>query len=400
MTKKKKLAIILAAVIMALIAAGAGIFAYASEIAKKNSIGLDSALNIAMSDANAAEENTVVTKAKIDFEKGIFIYDIEFTVDAETEYDYSIKASDGTILEKDRSKADDISLSSETTAELTSALAKTDEGVQQAESNAAGKASDSKETTAAKESENSISLDKAKSIALDNAGVSADKAQSISAHKETDDGITYYDVEFKTSSYKYEYEIDLNGNILEYDRKPVKNNTSAAKTTTAQSAKESAKKTSSGDISTDKAKNIALKNAGLSSDDVTFTKARLEKDDGITYYDVEFKTSSYKYEYEIDLNGNILSSEKESIKKKTSTTKASEASANSQYIGIDKAKEIALNNAGISSSNAKFRKAKLEKDDGVYIYEIEFVVSSTEYEYEINATTGKIVSHSSEPVDD
>ncbi len=38
-----------------------------------------------------------------------------------------------------------------------------------------------------------------------------------------------------------------------------------------------------------------------------------------------------------------------------------------------------------------YTKAKLDKDDGVVCYKIEFNNNATEYEYEINAKTGRIM---------
>ena len=35
---------------------------------------------------------------------------------------------------------------------------------------------------------------------------------------------------------------------------------------------------------------------------------------------------------------------------------------------------------------------KLDRDDGQLVYDVEFYAGNTEYDYEINATTGKIIS--------
>lgn len=60
-------------------------------------------------------------------------------------------------------------------------------------------------------------------------------------------------------------------------------------------------------------------------------------------------------------------------------------------ITSERAKDIALNHAKISKSNAKFTKIKLDKDDGILKYEIEFYSGHVEYEYEIDANTGRIL---------
>ena len=67
-----------------------------------------------------------------------------------------------------------------------------------------------------------------------------------------------------------------------------------------------------GNISLDKAKEIALSHAGLSADQVTFVKVKMDFDDGIQKYEIEFYYNYREYSYEIDANtGNILSYEQD-----------------------------------------------------------------------------------------
>ena len=75
---------------------------------------------------------------------------------------------------------------------------------------------------------------------------------------------------------------------------------------------------------------------------------------------------------------------------------AAAGSGNSGNISVDQAKSIATSHAGYSVSEVQFSKAKLEKDDGMMIYEIEFYKDGMEYEYEINALTGEILDFDSE----
>ena len=62
----------------------------------------------------------------------------------------------------------------------------------------------------------------------------------------------------------------------------------------------------------------------------------------------------------------------------------------SGIITLDQAKAIALNHAGLTADAVYFDKAKLDYDDGMQIYEVEFVSGNVEYEYEIDAVTGAI----------
>lgn len=70
------------------------------------------------------------------------------------------------------------------------------------------------------------------------------------------------------------------------------------------------------------------------------------------------------------------------------------------YIGEEKAKSIALNHAGISAANASRLRCELDRDDGRWEYNIEFVSGTTEYEYEIDAYTGDILSRDAESIYD
>lgn len=103
-----------------------------------------------------------------------------------------------------------------------------------------------------------------------------------------------------------------------------------------------------------------------------------------TYYKFKVRavTEALGYKYYGDF---------EDIKVKTKSSSAS--SSTSGYIGLAKAKKIALERAGVSASNAQFVKAELDYDDGVRIYEIEFYAGNYEYEFEINARTGAIYDY-------
>ena len=61
-------------------------------------------------------------------------------------------------------------------------------------------------------------------------------------------------------------------------------------------------------------------------------------------------------------------------------------------IGRDAALEAALNDAGVSESDTTRLKVSEDRDDGRKVYEIRFDVAEKEYDYEILASDGSIIS--------
>ena len=60
-------------------------------------------------------------------------------------------------------------------------------------------------------------------------------------------------------------------------------------------------------------------------------------------------------------------------------------------ITAEKAKEIALNHAGLNANQVRDLDIEKDRDDGIVKYEIDFESGRMEYEYEIHAETGKIL---------
>lgn len=87
------------------------------------------------------------------------------------------------------------------------------------------------------------------------------------------------------------------------------------------------------------------------------------------------------------------------LKKTTSETITVTGEASDMaYIGKEKALEAALKDAGVSKADAKIIKIELDFDDGYMIYEVDFNAGNTEYEYEIDATTGKVLAKDVEQI--
>lgn len=226
-----------------------------------------------------------------------------------------------------------------------------------------------------------IGMGKGADIALSDAGLKENQVNDLTAKYRTENGLSFYTVTFTSGSYTYEYRLNaVDGSILQADRNAVTQETETGTTTGSQTT--TAKK-----ITKAKAKSIALKHAGVSASKATFVKAKLDYEDGRRVYEIEFYSGNTEYDYEIlASNGKIISYDKDIENYKIPRKNTS----SSTYIGKAKAKSIALKDAGVSASSATFTKTKLDYEDGIRVYEIEFYTNSAEYEYEINAKTGKI----------
>ena len=63
----------------------------------------------------------------------------------------------------------------------------------------------------------------------------------------------------------------------------------------------------------------------------------------------------------------------------------------SPYITLEKAKEIALAQADVNAADAVFDDKEFDHDDGTAIFELEFTANGVEYEYDVDAVTGKVL---------
>ena len=262
-----------------------------------------------------------------------------------------------------------------------------------------------------------ITKAEAKTVALRDAGLSEAEASALRTRLEFDDGRFQYEVDFYSDGTEYEYFIQAkDGDIIARDidsernsnndirdlpqdtgnqfasdgNSPMKPQGSAGN----QPDKEGDSTVQPQEVSLDGAKAAALKDAGLSESDVVFKKVELDHDHGTQVYDIEFYTSDIEYEYEIDASsGTVLEKNIEQFQIQTDPTNSAVNSSVNNYIGVDRAKEIALNHARLNESDVQFAKAKLENDDDGVEYEIEFYSGRTEYDYTIDAVSGNIIEY-------
>lgn len=121
--------------------------------------------------------------------------------------------------------------------------------------------------------------------------------------------------------------------------------------------------------------------AGKKVKDATIAYIRLKEDDGLMEYKVRLNKGNYQYTLVYNAkNAKLLEYEKKYV--------ASSSGSSSNYISEEKAKKIALNKV----PGATAVKIKLDHDDGAAVYEVELVKGNYEYEIEIDAKTGNVLS--------
>ena len=76
-----------------------------------------------------------------------------------------------------------------------------------------------------------------------------------------------------------------------------------------------------------------------------------------------------------------------------SSNNSSVQSKTSNKITIDEAKEIALKHAGLTKDQVSFIETENEVDNGAEKYDIGFYYNGKEYDYEISAIDGKIITY-------
>ena len=76
---------------------------------------------------------------------------------------------------------------------------------------------------------------------------------------------------------------------------------------------------------------------------------------------------------------------------KTDEVNSAKTNNGKTFIGETKAKKIALDKAGLKENEVSFVKVDIDKDDSIFVYDIEFRKDGKEYSFEINAENGEII---------
>ncbi|MDO4942012.1 MAG: PepSY domain-containing protein [Lachnospiraceae bacterium] len=118
---------------------------------------------------------------------------------------------------------------------------------------------------------------------------------------------------------------------------------------------------------------------------------KLDSDDGINVYEVDARTSTHEFEFEINaISGDILSYGKELIQPKNQT--------NSSASIISETKVRSIVEKYTTELKGKDMIIERDSSDGVKVYEVEATTLTHKYEFEIDAYTGEVISYDEEVV--
>ena len=275
-----------------------------------------------------------------------------------------------------------------------------------------------------------ITLSEAKKIALDDAGCE----DKVSFTEETlvSGGIKtpYYQLVFADAKTQWTYRIDaVLGTVLEKQQKEI---------------------VTTDFISLEEAKEIALKDAGLNeaTQKIVFTREELSRNLGKPCYILEFYTAKKQYSYKVDAkNGSIIEAYHFILLADAKKIALDDAGVNvkvvftteelvaggikspyyyfvfesdsarwtykidavlgvimdktfdkiiplaPEFIGLEKAKQIALEDAGLDEATQKivFTREELSRNQGKPCYILEFYTDKCAYSYKVDAVSGDIL---------
>ena len=311
---------------------------YAKDRIERNDLLNESdAVKFAYVDAGISPKSAPSYEAKLLKEDGIYVYKVVISSD-DTKYKYTIAANNGEVISSESARIAKNKKNNTTSSDTT--------GVEENDSN-----NDSnKANTLEKNGKNVIS--NAKSKDKPNANKTTDN-QTTGSKLEND--VTENDKPAKGKSDVKNVADNINSNNNLDDKKPDNKN------------------------SDDKNSNDNIDGKKASGKKATGKKKRGKN--------------------VVDNNTHHTSTDNETTNTSTGkTSTVSEVAASRHYISMDKAKSITLKDAGFRPSFVTFEKALLKKDDGKIIYEIEFFTSAYEYEYEVDAYTGAILSKDVDPL--
>ncbi len=247
-----------------------------------------------------------------------------------------------------------------------------------------------------------IGEEKAKTVALERAGVTERELLLYKIGLDTHNGTMVYNVEFTTDSYEFDCDVNAKtGEIVKFEKEY--NGVVPAVSAQPDTAQPNTNQTA-GEITVEEAKTSALEHAGLTAGAVTFVKAKQDYDDGRLVYEIEFVTTSgngyLEYDYEIDAaTGNILSYDYDAESYTPQPTTTMPSTATGALIDEATAKLTAVNQVP-GASTSDIYEWKLDYDDGRWEYEGKIIYNQMEFEFTIDAATGAVIEWDVESIYD
>ena len=208
-----------------------------------------------------------------------------------------------------------------------------------------------------------ISLEEAKEIALKDAGLNESTQKIVFTREELNrnSGKPCYILEFYTAKKQYSYKVDAkNGSIIEAYHF----------------------------ILLADAKKIALDDAGVNVKVVFTTEELVAGGIKSPYYYFVFESDSARWTYKIDaVLGVIMDKTCDKI-----------IPLAPKFIGLEKAKQIALEDAGLDEATQKivFTREELSRNQGKPCYILEFYTDKCAYSYKVDAVSGEIIGKKSD----
>ena len=138
----------------------------------------------------------------------------------------------------------------------------------------------------------------------------------------------------------------------------------------------------------------ALKDAGVNEADASRIRVTMDRDDGMLVYEVRFDAAEVEYDYEIDAeSGRIISTDVErwdDDDRDDDDRDDRNRTANANVaVSRDEAVKTALGK--VSGATEKDVRIELDYDDGRYRYEGDIIYNGIEYDFEIDADSGRIL---------
>lgn len=255
-------------------------------------------------------------------------------------------------------------------------------------------------------SSESVTQAQATDIALEHAGVTQEDTTSLSVEQDKEDGVEVYDIQFATSDRTYHYDVSRKtGEIVNYSydaKESSQTSTESQKEDNSSSqiqavedaasqaeARESAAESQTQAVEEEearaKAMNVAMEHAGVTE---CYTH-RIEEDmeHGRAVYEIEFFAGNTEYDYTIAKDTLEILSYDQDIEG-WGLPEGETGSA----VTLEQAIQLVLERVpGAGSTDVRI---EYERDDGRELYEGEVYYDRTEYEFEIDASTGTFIEWS------